>query len=68
MSVPDAFPILRGEIDATPAARAGETFYILYDRGGLSPSRLLLSPLGLLIAGRLDGTASVLDISDLLSR
>ncbi len=68
MPAPDAFPLLRGEIDAAPAARDGETFYILYDRGGISPSRLLLSPLGLLIAGRLDGTASVLDISDRLSR
>ncbi len=68
MPAPDAFPRLRGEIDAAPASRDGETFYILYDRGGITSCRLLMSPLGLLIAGRLDGTASVLDISDRLSR
>ncbi len=65
--MPDAFPKLRPEIDAAPAARDGETYYILYDRAGIAGTRLLVSPLGLLIAGRLDGTASVLDISDRLS-
>ncbi|MDR1520259.1 MAG: AmmeMemoRadiSam system protein B [Planctomycetota bacterium] len=64
----DAAPKLRGEIDAAPASRDGDAFYILYDRSGVSPSRLLLSPLGLLIAGRLDGAASVLEISDNLGR
>ncbi len=63
-----AYPRLRPEIDAAPAEQAGETFYILYDRAGITPSRLLVSPLGLLIAGRLDGATSVLDISDTLSR
>ena len=66
--MPDAFPKLRGEIDAAPANRGGETFYILYDRAGVTASRLLVSPLGLLIAGRLDGSASILDIADNLSR
>lgn len=64
----DAFPKLRGEIDAAPASRDGENFYILYDRAGVTASRLLVSPLGLLIAGRLDGSVSILDISDNLSR
>ncbi len=62
------YPKLRPEIDAAPAEQAGEAFYILYDRSGISPSRLLISPLGLLIAGRLDGATTVLDISDALSR
>ncbi len=66
--MPEAYPRLRGEIDAAPAERDGETYYILYDRAGVSGSRLLTSPLGLLIAGRLDGTASVLDIADALGR
>ncbi len=66
--MPDATPHLRGDIDAAPAEQDGETYYILYDRAGVSPSRLLLSPLGLLIAGRLDGAASVLDIADALGR
>ena len=64
----DASPRLRGEIDAAPASRDGETYYILYDRAGVSATRLLLSPMGLLIAGRLDGASSVLEISDNLSR
>ncbi|MDR1534962.1 MAG: AmmeMemoRadiSam system protein B [Planctomycetota bacterium] len=64
----DAAPKLRQEIDAAPARRDGETFYILHDRSGASPSRLLLSTLGLLIAGRLDGASSILEISDDLSR
>ncbi|MDR2392259.1 MAG: AmmeMemoRadiSam system protein B [Planctomycetota bacterium] len=63
-----ATPKLRGEIDAAPANRNGENYYILHDRSGTSRSRLLLSPLGLLIAGRLDGTASILEIADALSR
>lgn len=66
--MPEAFPKLRGEVDAAPANRDGETYYILYDRAGITPSRLLVSPMGLLIAGRLDGASSVLDISDNLSR
>ena len=66
--MPDAVPRLRPEIDAAPASRNGESFYILYDRSGVSSSRLLISPLGLLIAGRLDGSSSILDISDSLGR
>lgn len=66
--MPDAVPKLRGEIDAAPVTRDGETFYILYDRSGVSGARLLLSPLGLLIAGRLDGAESILELSDALSR
>ncbi len=66
--MPDAFPNLRAEIDAAPAAREGETYYIVYDRSGVANARLLVSPLGLLIAGRLDGSASVLDIADTLSQ
>lgn len=66
--MPDAFPKLRDGIDAAPANRDGETFYILYDRAGVTASRLLVSPLGLLIAGRLDGSASVLEVSDNLSQ
>ena len=66
--MPDAYPRLRGEIDAAPALRDGETYYILYDRAGVAPSRLLVSPMGLLIAGLLDGASSVLDISDTLNR
>ena len=64
----EAAPKLRDEIDAAPATRNGENYYILYDRSGTSRSRLLLSPLGLLIAGRLDGTASILEIADILNR
>lgn len=64
----DAYPTLRGDIDAAPAERDGETFYILYDRAGVTGSRLLVSPLGLLIAGRMDGSASILEITDILSR
>lgn len=63
----DAFPKLRDDIDAAPAGRDGETCYILYDRSGVSPSRLLVSPLALLIASRLDGAVSVLDIADRLA-
>lgn len=66
--MPEAFPRLRRDIDAAPATRDAENYYILYDRSGIAGSRLLVSPLGLLIAGRLDGTASILDISDILSR
>lgn len=66
--MPDAYPRLRGDIDAAPASRDGETYYILYDRAGVAGARLLVSPMGLLIAGRLDGAASVLDIADNLSR
>lgn len=66
--MPDAFPRLRGEVDAAPASRDGETYYILYDRAGITPSRLLVSAMGLLIAGRLDGSSSVLEIADTLSR
>lgn len=66
--MPDAFPKLRDEIDAAPADRDGETYYILYDRAGVAQSRLLVSPLGLLVAGRLDGASSVLDVTDRLSR
>lgn len=64
----NAYPVLRAEIDAAPAERDGEMFYILYDRAGVTGARLLLSPLGLLIAGRMDGSASVLDITDVLCR
>lgn len=64
----EAFPRLRNEIDAAPANRGEDVYYILYDRAGISASRLLVSPLGLLIAGRLDGSSSILDISDNLSR
>lgn len=64
----NAYPVLRAEIDAAPAERDGEMFYILYDRAGVTGARLLLSPLGLLIAGRMDGTSSVLDITDVLGR
>lgn len=64
----NAYPVLRADIDAAPAERDGEMFYILYDRAGVTGARLLLSPLGLLIAGRMDGTASVLDITDVLGR
>lgn len=64
----DPFPKLRDEIDAAPAARDGETYYILYDRAGIARSRLLVSPLGLLVAGRLDGASSILDLADRLSR
>lgn len=66
--IPDAFPRLRSEIDAAPANRDGETYYILYDRSGIAAARLLVSPLGLLVAGRLDGSASVLDVADALNR
>lgn len=66
--MPESHPRLRGEIDAAPAQRDGESYYILYDRAGVSGARLLVSPLGLLIAGRLDGTVSVLDIADALAR
>lgn len=66
--MPEAYPRLRDEIDAAPAQRDGETYYILYDRAGVSGARLLVSPLGLLIAGRLDGTASILDVADALAR
>ncbi len=64
----EAFPKLRDEIDAAPASREGEVFYIIYDRAGIAPSRLLLSPLALLVATRLDGQSSILDITDKLSR
>lgn len=66
--MPEAYPRIRGEIDAAPAQHEGETYYILYDRAGVTPSRLLVSPMGLLIAGRLDGSSSILDIADTLSR
>lgn len=66
--MPEAYPKLRGEIDAAPASRDGETYYILYDRAGVTGARLLVSPMGLLIAGRLDGAMSVLEITDCLSR
>ncbi|MCD8138841.1 MAG: AmmeMemoRadiSam system protein B [Planctomycetaceae bacterium] len=66
--MPDAAPTLRPEIDAAPAQKDGETYYILYDRAGIAASRLLVSPMGLLIAGRLDGTSSILEICDSLSR
>lgn len=66
--MPEAAPLLRTEIDAAPAQKDGETYYILYDRAGITQSRLLVSPLGLLIAGRLDGTASILEICDSLGR
>ncbi len=65
--MPEAYPVLRGEIDAAPANRDGESYYILYDRAGVAGARLLVSPMGLLIAGRLDGTASVLEIADALA-
>ncbi len=64
--MPDALPRLRPEIDAVPSVRDGEAYYILHDRSGIAGARLLMSPLGLLIAGRVDGTASVLDIVDAL--
>ena len=67
MPVPDVFPKLRDEIDAAPASRDGEDFYIIYDRAGIAPSRLLVSPLALLVASRFDGRSSVLDIADRLS-
>lgn len=63
----EPFPKLRDEIDAAPASRDGEVFYIIYDRSGIVPSRLLLSPLALLVASRLDGASSILDIADSLS-
>lgn len=66
--MPNAYPRLRGEIDAAPAQRDGETYYILYDRAGITASRLLVSPMGLLIAGRLDGSSSILEVADHLSR
>ncbi len=66
--MPEAYPTLRAEIDAAPAERDGETYYILHDRAGIAPSRLLVSPLGLLVAGRLDGASSILDIADGLGR
>ena len=67
MPVPDAFPRLRDEIDAAPASRDGETYYIIYDRAGIAPSRLVVSPLALLVASRLDGGSAILDIADRLS-
>lgn len=65
--MPDAFPKLRDDIDAAPASRDGEVFYIIYDRAGIAPARLILSPLALLVASRLDGQTSILDIADRLS-
>ncbi|MCC8180491.1 MAG: AmmeMemoRadiSam system protein B [Planctomycetes bacterium] len=64
----ETFPRLRAEIDAAPASRDGEMYYILYDRAGIAPSRLLVSPLGLLAAGRLDGASSLLEVADRISR
>ncbi len=66
--MPDARPLLRGEIDAAPATRDGEKYYVLYDRAGVSAARLLVSPLALLVAGRLDGEASVLEVADALAK
>ncbi len=65
--MPEAYPLLRAEIDAAPANRDGEAYYILYDRAGIAGARLLVSPTGLLIAGRMDGTAGILDIADALA-
>lgn len=65
--MPDAFPKLRDDIDAAPASRDGEVFYIIYDRAGVAPGRLLASPLALLVASRLDGRSSILEIADALA-
>ncbi len=63
----DAFPKLRDEVDAAPASRDGEVFYIIYDRSGIVGSRLIVSPLALLVASRLDGRTSILDLADSLA-
>lgn len=65
--MPDAFPKLRDEVDAAPASRDGEVFYIIYDRAGIVGSRLIVSPLALLVASRLDGKTSILDLADSLA-
>lgn len=62
--MPEPLPKLRDEIDAAPAGRDGEVLYIIHDRSGIAPSRLLASPLALLVASRLDGRSSILDIAD----
>ncbi|MDR1613306.1 MAG: AmmeMemoRadiSam system protein B [Planctomycetota bacterium] len=65
--MPEAFPKLRHEIDAAPIGGEGESHFIIYDRSGIAPTRLLASPLALLVASRLDGASSALEIADLLA-
>ncbi|MDR3212255.1 MAG: AmmeMemoRadiSam system protein B, partial [Planctomycetota bacterium] len=62
--MPDAFPKLRGEIDASPVTHEGTVYYIVYDRAGVAPARLAVTPLALEVASRLDGHTSVLDLTD----
>lgn len=62
--MPEAFPKLREDIDAAPANRDGEPYFILYDRAGVASARLLVSPPALLAASCLDGRSSILDVAD----
>ncbi len=58
------FPRLRPEIDAVPTAQDGEPLFVLYDRTGLSPAELAVSPVVMLVANCLDGETAILDIYD----
>jgi hypothetical protein len=62
------FPRLRPEIDAVPTAQDGEPLFVLYDRTGLSPAELAVSPVVMLVANWLDGETAILDIYDRFRR
>ncbi|MDR0363349.1 MAG: AmmeMemoRadiSam system protein B [Planctomycetota bacterium] len=66
--MPETYPKLRNEIDAAPADGGSEPYFIVYDRSGVAPTRLFASPFALLVASRLDGNTSILEIADQLGR
>ncbi len=61
-------PCLRDEIDAVPSGQQSDTVFILYDRSGLSPAQLGVSPVVMFIASQLNGKQSLLDIADEYAR
>ena len=66
--MPPPMPALRPEVDAVPTRHKGKPLFLLYDRSGLSPAQLAISPVVMFVASQLDGETSVLEIQDRFAR
>ncbi len=64
----EAKPKLRAEIEALPTRHHDEEVFVLYDRTGLSPAQLGVSPAVMYLASLLDGRFSILELRDIYAR
>jgi len=61
-------PALRPEIEAVPIRYRGQPIFRLFDRSGLSPAEIGVSPAWMFVIAQLDGATSILDIQDRFAR